>query len=80
MKNTKEVVNEEVSKIVSQLDINKLIKKSINSNLYNYLKNDSEITELTNLLKEDINKELNTIVLNEFNKIKNVLDNNMLEV
>jgi X-X-X-Leu-X-X-Gly heptad repeat protein len=80
MKNTKEVVNEEVSKIVSQLDLNKLIEKSINSNLYNYIKNDSEITELTNLLKEDINKELNTIVLNEFNKIQSVISSNMSNV
>ena len=80
MKNTKEVVNEEVSKIVSQLDINKLIEKSINSNLYNYLKNDSEITELTNLLKENINNELNKIVLDEFNKMKSALDTNMSDV
>ncbi len=32
------------------------------------------------MVKEDINKELNIIVLNEFNKIKNVLNSNMSDV
>ena len=79
-KNTKEVVEEEVNKIVSELDINKMIEKAINSNLYNLLKNDSEVAELTAMLKEDINNELKSIVLNEFNKINNSLDNNMSEI
>lgn len=79
-KNTKEVVEEEVNKIVSELDIDKLIEKAINSNLYNILKNNSEVVELTKILKEDINNELKSIVLNEFNQINNSIDNNMLEI
>lgn len=79
-KNTKEVVEKEVNKIVSELDVDKLIAKALNSNLYNLLKNDQEITELTRILKEDINNELKSIVLNEFSKINNSLDNNMSEL
>lgn len=78
--NTKEVVEEEVNKIVSELDIDELIAKVIDSNLYALLKNDSEVAELTALLKENINNELNSIVLNEFNEINNSLDNNMSEI
>ena len=79
-KNTKEVVEKEVNKIVSELDVDKLIAKALNSNLYNLLKNNQEITELTRILKEDINNELKSIVLNEFSKINNSLDNNMSEL
>ena len=79
-KNTKMVVDEEVNKIVSQLDFDKLIEKEISSNLYNLLKNDKEIESLTSMLKEDINKELKSVVLSEFNKINSSLDNNMSEV
>ena len=78
--NTKEVVEEEVNKIISQLDFDKLIEKALNSNLYNLLKNDSEVSELTTLLKEDINNELESIISNEFNKINNSLDNNMSDI
>ena len=78
--NTKKVVEEEVNKIISQLDFNKLIEKALNSNLYNLLKNDSEVSELTTLLKEDINNELESIISNEFNEINNSLDNNMSDI
>ena len=78
--NTKKVVEEEVNNIISQLDFDKLIEKALNSNLYNLLKNDSEVSELTALLKEDINNELESIILNEFNKINNCLDNNMSDI
>lgn len=80
MKNTKAVMEEEVNKITLELDIDKLIDRVINSNLYNLLKNDPEIIELTNKLKENINNELKGIVLSEINKINTSLDNNMLEV
>ena len=78
--NTKKVVEEEVNKIISQLDFDKLIEKALNSNLYNLLKNDSEVSELTTLLKEDINNELESIISNEFNEINNSLDNNMSDI
>ena len=76
-KNTMSVIDEEVNKIVNNLDINSLMEKVINSNLYNLLKNDSEITQLTNTLKDDINKELKNIIVNEFNNIENSINNNM---
>ena len=76
-KNTMSVIDEEVNKIVNNLDINSLMEKVINSNLYNLLKNDSEITQLTNALKDDINKELKNIIVNEFNNIENSINNNM---
>ena len=78
--NTKKVVEEEVNNIISQLDFDKLIEKALNSNLYNLLKNDSEVSELTALLKEDINNELESIISNEFNEINNSLDNNMSDI
>ena len=78
--NTKKVVEEEVNNIISQLDFDKLIEKALNSNLYNLLKNDSEVSELTTLLKEDINNELESIISNEFNEINNSLDNNMSDI
>ena len=78
--NTKKVVEEEVNKIISQLDFDKLIEKALNSNLYNLLKNDSEVSELTTLLKEVINNELESIISNEFNEINNSLDNNMSDI
>ncbi len=76
-KNTMSVVDEEVNKIVNNLDINSLMEKVINSNLYNLLINDSEIAELTKALKEDINKELKNIIVNEFNNIESSINNNM---
>ena len=76
-KNTMSVIDEEVNRIVNNLDINSLMEKVINSNLYNLLKNDSEITQLTNTLKDDINKELKNIIVNEFNNIENSINNNM---
>ena len=55
------------------------MEKVIDSNLYNLLKNDKEVTELSNMLKEDINKELKSIVDSELNKINDSINNNMSE-
>lgn len=79
-KNTKLVIDEEVNKIVSELDIDKIMEKIINSNLYNLLKNDQEVLELTTALKNDINEKLTGIVTSEFNKISSNLGNNMAEI
>ena len=79
-KNTKLVIDEEVNKIVSELDIDKIMEKIINSNLYNLLKNDQEVLELTAALKNDINEKLTGIVTSEFNKISSNLGNNMAEI
>ncbi len=65
--NTKTVIDEELKKIINQLDINSLIDKVINDELYSILENDSDILELTNTLKENINKELKKIIEEEFN-------------
>ncbi len=76
-KNTKLVIDEEVNKIVNKLDINGLTEKVINSNLFNLLKNDSEVAKLSNMLKEEINKELKNIITSEFNKINEYISSNM---
>ena len=78
-KNTKTVIDEEITKIVKELDINSLMEKVIDSNLYNLLNNDQEFALLSNKFKEDINKELKNIVNSEFNKINDSINNNMSE-
>lgn len=78
--NTKIVVEEEINRIVSNLDINELVEKTINSNTYNVIKNDEEISNLSNKFNEDINVELNNIVTQELTQIINNIDNNMLNV
>ena len=76
-KNTKEVIDEEVKRVVSELDIDDLMGKVINTNLHDLLINDSEVNELSNLLKESINEKLNTIINEEFNKINDCITNNV---
>ena len=75
--NTKYVVDEEVKKIVKKLNINTLMEQVIKSNLYNTLKNDKEVLEITKLLQDEINKDLKQIILNEFNKINNSINVDM---
>ena len=76
-KNTKEVIDEEVKRVVNELDIDDLMGKVINTNLHDLLINDSEVNELTNLLKESINEKLNTIINEEFNKINDCITDNV---
>ena len=76
-KNTKEVINEEVSRAVSELNVDDIIEKVINTKLHDLLINDSEVNELTNLLKESINKELKAIVTEEFNEMNDYISNNV---
>ena len=80
IKNSKEVINEEVGRVVSELDTEKIVGNIINSNLYNILKNDSEIEKLTYMLKKDISDKVNNIVINELNNINSSLENNMTDV
>ena len=75
-KNSKTVLDEEINKIVKELDVNNLVKKVVDSNLYNLLNNDKELIELTGKLKEDINKELKSIVGSELNRINDSINNN----
>ena len=74
-KNTKLVVDEEIKNIVNKLDVNSLISKVLNSNLYNLLKDDEEVKALTNMLKNDINKELKNIITNEVSKLSEIVNN-----
>jgi X-X-X-Leu-X-X-Gly heptad repeat protein len=73
------VIDEEINRIVKELDVSSLMEKVINSNLYNLLKNDREVVEISNMLKEDINKELINIINSEFNNINDNINNNMSE-
>ena len=77
--NTKAVIDEEIDKIVNNLDVNNLIENVLNSNLYDVLKNDEDVKKITNALKEDINKELKNIVNSELNKLNESINNNMSE-
>ena len=77
--NTKTVIDDEVNKIIKNLDVNKLIEKVINNNLYNLLKNDEEIAELTTILKEEINNELKNIINNQIIELSNCVNVNMSE-
>lgn len=74
--NTKDVINDEISKIINNLDVKNLIAKTIDSNLYNLLKNDSKISELSNIFKDNINRELKTIITNKINEFTNNLNVN----
>ena len=80
IKNSKEVINEEVGRVVSELDTEKIVGNIINSNLYNILKNDSEIEKLTYMLKKDISDKVNNIVISELNNINSSIENNMTGV
>ena len=72
-KNTKLVLDNEVKKIVNNIDVNSLLEKVMNSNLANVLTKDEEVKKLTELLKGEINKELNSIISNSLNEIiKNI--------
>ena len=77
--NTKEVIDEEVNKIINKLDVNDLVKRIINSNLYNLLKDDEEIKELTKILRNDINNELQNIINKEISELSNCVNINMSE-
>ena len=79
-KNTKSVVDDEVNRIVNELDMNQLMEKVMSSNLYDVLKNDNEIAELSNTLKEEISNDLKNIVASEFNKINDSINNSMSDV
>jgi len=76
-KNTESVIDEEVSKIINKMNINSLMQKVINSNLYNVLKNDSTLNEITNSLKKEINSELKEIISKELKNINKNIDSNL---
>ena len=78
-KNTKLVIEDEVNRLTNKLDIDSIIEKTINSNLYNLIKNDSEISNITNMLNEDINNELNIIINKEANEIINGVKANITD-
>ncbi len=76
-KNIKLVIDEEANKVINELNINSLIGKVINSNLYNLLNNDPQFIELNIKLKKEINKELKSIIDNEIDKINDCIEKNV---
>ena len=78
-KNTKMVVEQALSKVVNNLNINNIIEKVINSNLFNLLKNDAEVKALTKNLKDSIENEIKEIISKEFDVIKNTISNSMTD-
>lgn len=78
-KNTQAIVEEELEKIVNSLDINKIINDIVKKDIANILKNDTEIDNLTKLLKDDIDKKLKNIINEEFSKINSNVSNNISE-
>ena len=77
--NTKKVLEPEINKIISKLNLEELITKVVNSNTYNLLKDDKELKEITNLLKQDINKELVSTINNKINELTKSIDVKMPE-
>ena len=74
--NTKEVIDEEVTKVINKLDFNNILEKIINSNLINLLENDPDIINVTNALKENIKNDLNNIIINCLDELDTNITNN----
>ena len=68
-KNTQAIVEEELERIVGNLDINKIINDIIKKDITNLLNSDNEIANLTKELKNDINNKLKEIIPDVFNDI-----------
>ncbi len=68
-KNTKDIFDNELKNVVGNLDINKLLEQLLKTNFYNTLTNDSDIKGITNLLKDELNKELKGIIDNTTKEI-----------
>ena len=64
-KNTQTIVEEELERIVGNIDINKIINDIIKKDITNLLNNDNDISNITKNLKNDINNKLKEIISNE---------------
>ena len=76
MQNTKEVLDEEITKVINKLDFKNILEKIINSNLINLLENDPDIINVTNALKENIKNDLNSIIINCLDELDTNITNN----
>ena len=68
-KNTKDIFDNELKNVVGNLDLNKLLEQLLKTNFYNTLTNDSDLKGITNLLKDELNKELKGIIDNTTKEI-----------
>ena len=78
-KNTKDIFDNELKNVVGNLDINKLLEQLLKTNFYNTLTNDSDIKGITNLLKDELNKELKGIIDNTTKEILGSVKVNMTD-
>ena len=81
IKNTKEVVNGEIERIVSNIDVEEIISNIIGSDLLNAVLSDESLKELSKVLKEELNKEIEKEVTkttkNAINSMSSSIKNNM---
>ena len=68
-KNTKDIFDNELKNVVGNLDFNKLLEQLLKTNFYNTLTNDNDLKGITNLLKDELNKELKGIIDNTTKEI-----------
>ena len=74
--NTKLVIQEEINKIISSLDIDKLVDEVIKENLNKLVKDDENVEKIINELKKYLNNDLKEIVRNEINSYFDSIDVN----
>ena len=75
-KNTKSVIDNEVNKVIRNLDFNDLVNRIINSNLLNTLKNDEEIKNLKLILEQKLKEEINKKVEEAYSLVNESLNVN----
>ncbi len=77
-KNTKEVINGEIDRIVANINFEEYIKEIIGSDLTYILLNDESIKELTNSFKDALEEELNNEISSVINSALTDISNNMV--
>lgn len=75
-KNTKSIIDNEVNKVISNLDFNNLINRIINSNLLNTLKNDEELKKLKLILEQKLKEEITKKVEEAYSLVNESLNVN----
>lgn len=75
-KNTKSVIDNEVNKVIRNLDFNDLVNRIINSNLLNTLKNDEEIKNLKLILEQKLKEEITKKVEEAYSLVNESLNVN----
>ena len=75
-KNTKSVIDNEVNKVIRNLDFNDLVNRIINSNLLNTLKNDEEIKNLKLILEQKLKEVITKKVEEAYSLVNESLNVN----